>query len=165
MRPKKSFHWACVSFKGSVGVKTSGVPAEVTPVHQASVNAPMRSRWDWIIVCVGGWVCLFMCVPAGCVWVTFCVVTSGFSSSKCHLLKFWVWLFKTSKCEASVCLCVLQVCDGDHFDPPYTKVPSSQIVYNVTGIDVEDYLVSTANDFIRNRWIRHAADMYNLHFP
>ncbi|CAG09257.1 unnamed protein product, partial [Tetraodon nigroviridis] len=36
------------------------------------------------------------------------------------------------------------------FDPPYTKVPSSQIVYNVTGIDVEDYLVSTANDFIRN---------------
>ncbi len=27
------------------------------------------------------------------------------------------------------------------------------MVYNLTGINIEDYLLATANDFIRNRWI------------
>ncbi|XP_070770245.1 uncharacterized protein abca12 [Enoplosus armatus] len=54
----------------------------------------------------------------------------------------------------SVCKCTRQeqVCDGDNFQPPHRKIPSSQIVYNLSGINVENYLVATANDFIRNRY-------------
>uniref|UniRef100_A0A3Q3EBV6 ATP-binding cassette, sub-family A (ABC1), member 12 n=1 Tax=Labrus bergylta TaxID=56723 RepID=A0A3Q3EBV6_9LABR len=36
--------------------------------------------------------------------------------------------------------------------PPHKRTPSSQIVYNLSGINVEEYLVTTANDFIRNRY-------------
>uniref|UniRef100_A0A8C6M0S8 ATP binding cassette subfamily A member 12 n=1 Tax=Nothobranchius furzeri TaxID=105023 RepID=A0A8C6M0S8_NOTFU len=46
----------------------------------------------------------------------------------------------------------LQICNKDNFQPPHKKVPSSQIVYNLSGINVENYLVATANDFIRNRY-------------
>lgn len=46
---------------------------------------------------------------------------------------------------------VLQICDKDSFQPPHKKIPSSQIVYNLSGIDEENYLVATANDYIRNR--------------
>ncbi|XP_053732917.1 glucosylceramide transporter ABCA12 [Synchiropus splendidus] len=45
-----------------------------------------------------------------------------------------------------------QVCDNDNFVPPHTKLPSSQVAYNVTGFDVEKYLVGTTNDYIRNRY-------------
>lgn len=48
----------------------------------------------------------------------------------------------------------LQICYGDNFQPPHKKIPSSQIVYNLSGINVEKYLVATANEFIRNRWIQ-----------
>uniref|UniRef100_A0A665XCM0 ATP-binding cassette, sub-family A (ABC1), member 12 n=1 Tax=Echeneis naucrates TaxID=173247 RepID=A0A665XCM0_ECHNA len=44
------------------------------------------------------------------------------------------------------------ICEGDNFQPPHKKIPSSQIVYNLSGINVENYLVATANDFIRNRY-------------
>uniref|UniRef100_A0A4W6EYE1 ATP binding cassette subfamily A member 12 n=1 Tax=Lates calcarifer TaxID=8187 RepID=A0A4W6EYE1_LATCA len=46
----------------------------------------------------------------------------------------------------------LQICEGDNFQPPHKKTPSSQIVYNLSGINLENYLVATANDFIRNRY-------------
>ncbi|XP_038576238.1 uncharacterized protein abca12 isoform X3 [Micropterus salmoides] len=54
----------------------------------------------------------------------------------------------------SVCKCTgqEQICDKDNFQPPHKKIPSSQIVYNLSGINVENYLVATANDFIRNRY-------------
>ncbi|XP_069010699.1 uncharacterized protein abca12 [Embiotoca jacksoni] len=54
----------------------------------------------------------------------------------------------------SVCKCTSQkqICDRDNFQPPHKKIPSSQDVYNLSGINVENYLVSTANDFIRNRY-------------
>ncbi|XP_062287286.1 glucosylceramide transporter ABCA12 [Scomber scombrus] len=54
----------------------------------------------------------------------------------------------------SVCKCSnhKQVCDAPSFQPPHKKIPSSQIVYNLSGVNVEDYLVVTANDFIRNRY-------------
>ncbi|KAF7662181.1 hypothetical protein LDENG_00244240 [Lucifuga dentata] len=52
-----------------------------------------------------------------------------------------------------VCKCTLQeqVCKNNH-QPSYKKIPSSQIIYNLSGIDVENYLMATANDFIRNRY-------------
>ncbi|XP_041858132.1 ATP-binding cassette sub-family A member 12 isoform X2 [Melanotaenia boesemani] len=54
----------------------------------------------------------------------------------------------------SVCKCTQQeqICEKDSFQPPHKKIPSSQVVYNLTGINTENYLVATANDFIRNRY-------------
>ncbi|PWA31216.1 hypothetical protein CCH79_00002910, partial [Gambusia affinis] len=54
----------------------------------------------------------------------------------------------------SVCQCTKQeqICDKDNPQPPFKEIPSSQIVYNLTGVNVENYLVATANDFIRNRY-------------
>ncbi|XP_072542326.1 glucosylceramide transporter ABCA12 [Salminus brasiliensis] len=45
-----------------------------------------------------------------------------------------------------------QTCQKPGFDPPYKTNPSSQIVYNLTGFNVENYLLTTANDFIRDRY-------------
>ncbi|XP_061143427.1 glucosylceramide transporter ABCA12 [Syngnathus typhle] len=45
-----------------------------------------------------------------------------------------------------------QVCDGERFNSASRQIPSSQIVYNLSGINVENYLLSTANGFIRNRY-------------
>ncbi|XP_050926506.1 LOW QUALITY PROTEIN: glucosylceramide transporter ABCA12 [Lates calcarifer] len=54
----------------------------------------------------------------------------------------------------TICKCTSQeqICEGDNFQPPHKKTPSSQIVYNLSGINLENYLVATANDFIRNRY-------------
>uniref|UniRef100_A0A674CCR5 ATP binding cassette subfamily A member 12 n=1 Tax=Salmo trutta TaxID=8032 RepID=A0A674CCR5_SALTR len=62
-----------------------------------------------------------------------------------------------------VCVCVLhplyspfcssnQVCQYNQYQPPHKMNPSSQIVYNLTGINVENYLLATANNYIRNRY-------------
>ncbi|XP_074551593.1 glucosylceramide transporter ABCA12-like [Halichoeres trimaculatus] len=45
-----------------------------------------------------------------------------------------------------------QICETDSYQPPHKTTPSSQIVYNLSGINVEQYLMSTANEFIRNRY-------------
>ncbi|KAL7385147.1 hypothetical protein ABVT39_016568 [Epinephelus coioides] len=54
----------------------------------------------------------------------------------------------------NVCKCTHQeqICDANNFRPPHKKISSSQIMYNLSGIDVEKYLVATTNDFIRNRY-------------
>ncbi|CAI5656359.1 unnamed protein product [Oreochromis niloticus] len=54
----------------------------------------------------------------------------------------------------NICKCTQkeQICDKDNYQPPHTELPSSQIVYDLNGINVENYLVATANDFIRNRY-------------
>uniref|UniRef100_A0AAX7VG37 ABC transporter domain-containing protein n=1 Tax=Astatotilapia calliptera TaxID=8154 RepID=A0AAX7VG37_ASTCA len=62
----------------------------------------------------------------------------------------------TGKEESSFMICqssnIKQICDKDNYQPPHTEIPSSQIVYDLNGINVENYLVATANDFIRNRY-------------
>uniref|UniRef100_A0A8C3AW17 ATP binding cassette subfamily A member 12 n=1 Tax=Cyclopterus lumpus TaxID=8103 RepID=A0A8C3AW17_CYCLU len=65
-----------------------------------------------------------------------------------------VWSESFFVCYASVfsVFTTLQICDGDSYQPPHKKIPSAQIVYNLSGINVENYLVATANDFIRNRY-------------
>ncbi|XP_068185436.1 glucosylceramide transporter ABCA12 [Antennarius striatus] len=55
--------------------------------------------------------------------------------------------FTTCKCTPKE-----QTCAEDNFQPPHKRIPSSQIVYNLSGINVENYLAATANDFIRNRY-------------
>ncbi|KAK0132264.1 ATP-binding cassette sub-family A member 12 [Merluccius polli] len=54
----------------------------------------------------------------------------------------------------SICKCTRQeqVCSDNTYKPPHKQVPSSQIVYNLTGLNVENYLIATANDHTRNRY-------------
>uniref|UniRef100_A0A674P497 ATP-binding cassette, sub-family A (ABC1), member 12 n=1 Tax=Takifugu rubripes TaxID=31033 RepID=A0A674P497_TAKRU len=54
--------------------------------------------------------------------------------------------------KMTIFVAILGVCEGDHIHPPYKKIPSSHILYNLTGINVENYLMTTANDFVRNRY-------------
>ncbi|XP_061735979.1 glucosylceramide transporter ABCA12 isoform X2 [Nerophis ophidion] len=56
--------------------------------------------------------------------------------------------------QVSACQCSLQqqVCPGGTFQPASRQSPSSQTVYNLSGINVENYLMVTANNFIRNRY-------------
>ncbi|XP_061827806.2 glucosylceramide transporter ABCA12 [Nerophis lumbriciformis] len=56
--------------------------------------------------------------------------------------------------QLSECQCSLQeqVCPGGTFQPASRQSPSSQMVYNLSGINVENYLMVTANHFIRNRY-------------
>ncbi|CAJ1079858.1 uncharacterized protein abca12 [Xyrichtys novacula] len=55
--------------------------------------------------------------------------------------------FSTCKCTGQE-----QVCETYNNEPPHKSISSSQIVYNLSGINVEDYLLATTNDFIRNRY-------------
>ncbi|XP_060733092.1 uncharacterized protein abca12 isoform X2 [Tachysurus vachellii] len=56
-------------------------------------------------------------------------------------------VFETCKCGN-----FSQTCPKPAYVPPHKTNPSSQIVYNLTNIDVENYLQASANDFIRNRY-------------
>uniref|UniRef100_A0AAR2JHU9 ABC transporter domain-containing protein n=1 Tax=Pygocentrus nattereri TaxID=42514 RepID=A0AAR2JHU9_PYGNA len=49
-------------------------------------------------------------------------------------------------------LCSFQTCQKPGFEPPHKTNPSSQIVYNLSNVNTENYLLTTANDFIRNRY-------------
>uniref|UniRef100_A0A3B4BHQ8 ABC transporter domain-containing protein n=1 Tax=Periophthalmus magnuspinnatus TaxID=409849 RepID=A0A3B4BHQ8_9GOBI len=49
--------------------------------------------------------------------------------------------------------------------PPHKKIPSSQIVYNLTGLRVENYLVATADDYIRNRSLKYGGYDFGLPLP
>lgn len=55
-----------------------------------------------------------------------------------------------------------QSCPASDHEPPHKRNPSSQIVYNLTGINTEDYLLATANDFIRNRWILSPVALHSI---
>lgn len=57
----------------------------------------------------------------------------------------------------------MQICDRNNYQPPHEQIPSSQIAYNLSGINVEDYLISTANDFIRNRYMQPVFASYCCH--
>lgn len=83
-------------------------------------------------------------VPRSHRWVCVCLSVCKFSHVLFTVPEFTlVLLFHT-----------LQVCDGDNFQPPNKRSPSSQIIYNLSGINVENYLLATTNDFIRNRWVQ-----------
>uniref|UniRef100_A0A8C6T834 ATP-binding cassette, sub-family A (ABC1), member 12 n=1 Tax=Neogobius melanostomus TaxID=47308 RepID=A0A8C6T834_9GOBI len=50
--------------------------------------------------------------------------------------------------RCSICVCILMCPSAAVF----TQSPSSQIVYNVTDLNVENYLVATTDDYVRNRY-------------
>ncbi|XP_030643482.1 ATP-binding cassette sub-family A member 12 [Chanos chanos] len=54
--------------------------------------------------------------------------------------------------EPCKCTQTEQICQKPSYDPPHKRNPSSQIVYNLTGLNVENYLLATANNFIRDRY-------------
>uniref|UniRef100_A0A673B806 ATP-binding cassette, sub-family A (ABC1), member 12 n=1 Tax=Sphaeramia orbicularis TaxID=375764 RepID=A0A673B806_9TELE len=68
-------------------------------------------------------------------------------------VKDWESRGNSSKMSGTCkCLPDKQVCDAGNYQPPHKKIPSSQTVYNLSGINLENYLVVTGNDFIRNRY-------------
>uniref|UniRef100_A0A8C4ZFF9 ATP binding cassette subfamily A member 12 n=1 Tax=Gadus morhua TaxID=8049 RepID=A0A8C4ZFF9_GADMO len=56
------------------------------------------------------------------------------------------WRDRVSKCLS------LQVCAENTYKPPHKKLPSSQTFFNLTGLNVEHYLIATTNEYIRNRY-------------
>ncbi|GAA6069752.1 uncharacterized protein abca12, partial [Tachysurus ichikawai] len=58
----------------------------------------------------------------------------------------------TSVFEPCKCGNFSQTCPKPAYVPPHKTNPSSQIVYNLTNIDIENYLQASANDFIRDRY-------------
>uniref|UniRef100_A0A8C9WNN1 ATP-binding cassette, sub-family A (ABC1), member 12 n=1 Tax=Scleropages formosus TaxID=113540 RepID=A0A8C9WNN1_SCLFO len=63
----------------------------------------------------------------------------------------YVFFFHPVKMSCLLWHC-FQVCSRDNYQPPHKKIPSSQTVYNLTDINVENYLLATANNFIRDRY-------------
>ncbi|MCI4378826.1 hypothetical protein PGIGA_G00219950 [Pangasianodon gigas] len=58
----------------------------------------------------------------------------------------------TSVFENCKCANFTQTCPRPGYEPPHKTNPSSQIIYNLSNIDVESYLLATANDFVRDRY-------------
>ncbi|KAM9487078.1 uncharacterized protein abca12 [Clarias gariepinus] len=54
--------------------------------------------------------------------------------------------------EECKCADFSQTCPAPGYNPPHKTNPSSQIVYNLTNMNIERYLLATANDFIRDRY-------------
>ncbi|XP_048339496.1 glucosylceramide transporter ABCA12 [Sphaerodactylus townsendi] len=56
--------------------------------------------------------------------------------------------------QYSACNCTenQQTCPKINFSPPHKRSFSSRIVYNLTGHDVETYLLATAKDFVQKRY-------------
>lgn len=137
-----SFHRATVSlgflFKGSAReARASGAPVGTAQEHLVTVNARSRNRWDRV---TESCVCVCMCERKRVSLCVFSLVCSMKGQVQC------------------ICLfCALQVCQRENFQPPHKKIPSAQIVYNLSGLNVENYLVATANKFIRNRYMQPAS--------
>uniref|UniRef100_A0A8C1YCU5 ATP-binding cassette, sub-family A (ABC1), member 12 n=1 Tax=Cyprinus carpio TaxID=7962 RepID=A0A8C1YCU5_CYPCA len=69
-----------------------------------------------------------------------------------QIVKFFPILYHGVYSEFHSLFSHFQSCPASDYEPPHKRNPSSQIVYNLTGINIEDYLLATANDFIRNRY-------------
>uniref|UniRef100_A0A2K5J9F6 ABC transporter domain-containing protein n=1 Tax=Colobus angolensis palliatus TaxID=336983 RepID=A0A2K5J9F6_COLAP len=53
-----------------------------------------------------------------------------------------------------VCSCSenVQECPKFNYSPPHRRTYSSQVIYNLTGQRMENYLISTANEFVQKRY-------------
>ncbi|XP_053900841.1 glucosylceramide transporter ABCA12 [Malaclemys terrapin pileata] len=65
------------------------------------------------------------------------------------------WVFHGNQSTRySVCNCTdsSQTCPKIDFSPPHKRTFSSRMIYNLTGHDVETYLLATAKDFLQKRY-------------
>ncbi|KYO33489.1 hypothetical protein Y1Q_0008681 [Alligator mississippiensis] len=65
------------------------------------------------------------------------------------------WVFsgnQSTKYSACNCTGSHQACPQFAFSPPHRRTFSSRMVYNLTGHDVETYLLETARDFLQKRY-------------
>lgn len=46
---------------------------------------------------------------------------------------------------------IFQECPKFNYSPPHRRTYSSQVIYNLTGHRLENYLISTANEFTQKR--------------
>lgn len=77
--------------------------------------------------------------------------TIELTGSKLLYSDFFPILYRGVWSKYHLLFCPFQSCPASGYQPPHRRNPSSQIVYNLTGINIEDYLLATANDFVRNR--------------
>ncbi|KAM6179073.1 glucosylceramide transporter ABCA12 isoform 2-T2 [Rhynchocyon petersi] len=56
--------------------------------------------------------------------------------------------------DFSVCTCShnVQKCPESNYYPPHRRTYSSQVIYNLSGHPIENYLISTANEFTQKRY-------------
>ncbi|XP_026563516.1 ATP-binding cassette sub-family A member 12 isoform X2 [Pseudonaja textilis] len=65
------------------------------------------------------------------------------------------WIFSGNKSDQyTACNCTLsgETCPKLNFSPPHKRTFSSRTIYNLTGHDVETYLLVTARDFVQKRY-------------
>ncbi|XP_058041914.1 glucosylceramide transporter ABCA12 isoform X1 [Ahaetulla prasina] len=65
------------------------------------------------------------------------------------------WIFSGNQSDQyTACNCTLsgETCPKLNFSPPHKRTFSSRTIYNLTGHDVETYLLVTARDFIQKRY-------------
>ncbi|XP_043381517.1 glucosylceramide transporter ABCA12 [Chelonia mydas] len=65
------------------------------------------------------------------------------------------WVFhgnQSTRYSACNCTASSQTCPKIDFSPPHKRTFSSRMIYNLTGHDVETYLLATAKDFLQKRY-------------
>ncbi|CAM4633927.1 unnamed protein product [Caretta caretta] len=65
------------------------------------------------------------------------------------------WVFhgnQSTRYSACNCTASSQTCPRIDFSPPHKRTFSSRMIYNLTGHDVETYLLATAKDFLQKRY-------------
>nr|XP_006127456.1 ATP-binding cassette sub-family A member 12 [Pelodiscus sinensis] len=82
-----------------------------------------------------------------------CLNESNLGCLKDDMLGPWVFRGNQST-RYSACNCTdsSQTCLNYDFSPPHKRTFSSRLVYNLTGHDVETYLLATAKEFIQKRY-------------
>uniref|UniRef100_A0A8C6RXP1 ATP-binding cassette, sub-family A member 12 n=1 Tax=Nannospalax galili TaxID=1026970 RepID=A0A8C6RXP1_NANGA len=58
----------------------------------------------------------------------------------------------TSNFDVCSCSNNIQDCHNINYSPPHRRTYSSQVIYNLTGTHMENYLISTANHFVQKRY-------------
>ncbi|XP_028924307.2 ATP-binding cassette sub-family A member 12 [Ornithorhynchus anatinus] len=82
-----------------------------------------------------------------------CLNTSNPGCSKNSSLSRWnssgepITNFGVCSCSENI-----QECPKFNYSPPHRRMYSSQVLYNLSGLRMENYLITTANDFMQRRY-------------
>ncbi|XP_070588323.1 glucosylceramide transporter ABCA12 [Erythrolamprus reginae] len=82
-----------------------------------------------------------------------CLNRSNLTCFKEDVAEKWIFIGNQSD-HYTTCNCTLsgETCPKMNFSPPHKRTFSSRTIYNLTGHDVETYLLVTAQDFIQKRY-------------